>query len=94
MIKLFSYLKGLAIIRWGLIAIKNLWPFLLAFIFWPEIDSLMRGFSWWRDYCATFSQYIIDASSALREVPVFGPVFEFIDESWSSIRQRLIQLLA
>lgn len=93
MIKLFSYLKGLTLIHWAAIALKNLWPFLVLFIFWPEIDSLMGGFSWWKDYCATFSQYIVTASNTLRDIPVLGSVFEFIDESWASIKVRLIQLL-
>jgi hypothetical protein len=93
MIKLFSYLKGLTLVHWAAVALKNLWPFLVLFIFWPEIDSMMGSFSWWREYCSVLSQYLVTASNTLRDMPILGPVFEFIDESWSSIRHRLLQFL-
>lgn len=91
--KLFSFLKGAAIIRWGAIALKNLWPFLLFFIFWPEIDGMMSSFSWWRDYVSAVSQYVVTASNTVRNIPYLGSVFKFIDEAWESIKQRLLQLL-
>ena len=93
MIKLFSYLKGLVLIRWAAIALKSLWPFLVLFIFWPEIDSMMSSFSWWSAYCANFSQYVVNAANTLRDIPVLGPVFEFIDESWATLKHRIVQLL-
>lgn len=94
MTKLFSFLKGLAIVRWGAIALKQLWPFLLLFLLWPEINATMSShFEWWATYIDGFSQYIVEASNLMREIPVVGNVLEFIDESWQSIRQRIIMTI-
>lgn len=91
MTKLFSFLKGLAIVRWGAIALKQLWPFLLLFLFWPEINAMMEShFDWWATYISGISQYIVDASNVMRDIPIVGKILEFIDESWQSIRARII----
>lgn len=93
--RLFSFLKGAAIVRWGLLAIRNLWPFLLAFVFWPEIDSMLSGFfPWWGRYISAVSGYVVDASQQLRQVPYLGSVFAFLGDAWDSVRLRLANMLA
>ena len=92
MVKLFSWLKGLTIIHFAAQAIKHLWPFLLLFIFWPEIDEMLSGFSWWREYVSALSAYVVTASNTLRQIPAFGKVLEVLDNAWASIKLRVVEL--
>ncbi len=90
----FQYLKGLAIINWGIKALKQLWPFLLAIIFWPEIDALLGGiFPFWDKYMSTVSTYIINLSSYIRAIPLLGDFFEWLDRVFLDIKVRLVDVL-
>lgn len=95
MSNLFQYLKGLAIVGWGLKALKQLWPFLLAIIFWPEIDALLGGiFPFWNQYMGTVSGYIINLTTWIRDLPGLGNFFKWLDDAFVSIRVRLIDILS
>lgn len=90
----FQYLKGLAIINWGLKALKQLWPFLLAIIFWPEINALLGGlFPFWDKYMATVSSYITNLSSYIRAIPFLGDFFIWLDRVFLDIKVRLVDIL-
>ena len=94
MIKLFSWLKGLVIIDFAIKALKHLWPLILLFVFWPEIDSMMSGFSWWKQYISFASETVIKASMTLREIPVVGNIIDSVDEVWNSVRLRILNFLS
>lgn len=92
---LFQYLKGLAIVSWGLKALKQLWPFLLAIVFWPEIDALLGGiFPFWNQYMGSVSAYITQLTAWLRALPVLGDFFTWLDSAFLSIKLRLIDILS
>lgn len=91
MTKLFSWLKGLTIVHFAVRALKSLWPLILLFIFWPEIDDMMSGFGWWREYISTASNYVVTASNTLRQIPALGKVFEALDSGWKAIKNRVVE---
>ena len=95
MIKLFTYLKGLIFVRILLQSLKYLWPLILAFLFWPEINSMMmKHFSWWPTVLGGITQGINDASMWLRSLPALKGVFNFLTNAWNSIRLRVLQLFS
>lgn len=94
MVKLFAYLKGLLIIRILFQTIKYLWPLILAFLFWPEINALMtKHFTWWPTMLGGITQGINEASMYLRSIPALKGVFEFLGNAWTSIRLRIIEFI-
>lgn len=92
--KLFYYLKGLVIVRYGYMAIKQLWPFLIVFIFWPEIDATCAKYiPMWAEYMGTVSGYIVTASETVRGLPIIGDIWNFLADAFDTIKGRLIDLL-
>lgn len=90
----FSWLKGITLIHWAAKAIKQLWPFLLLFIFWPEIDStLSKIFPFWADYCSEVSSIISNGALYLRQIPVVASIFDWLAKFFKSCKNRLIMLL-
>lgn len=93
MIKLFGYLKGLVIIKWALQAIKSLWPLILIFLFWPEIDNMMGRFSWWQTTVSGLSEYVKNAANTVRGLPVIRNIVDFLSQSWQFIRARILEII-
>lgn len=92
--KLFFYLKGLAIVNWAVTALKNLWPFLLIIIFWPEIDSFcVKYIPLWNEYMGQISGALTNGASMLRSLPVVSDIISFLGGFVSPVKQRLIEIL-
>lgn len=94
MVKLFGYLKGLAIIHWAGKALKILWPFLLIIIFWPEIDNMFSSFKWWNDSVGLYTKVIMDISNGIRKIPIVGDVIAGLGTIWDSIRLRILSIFS
>ena len=91
---LWAHVKGLAIIGWAVKALKQLWPFLLAIIFWPEIDALLSGLlPFWDEYVRFFSDYVLELSGYIRAIPYLGDAFEWLDKAFAALKDRLVQIL-
>lgn len=93
MVKLFAWLKGLTIVHFAVQALKHLWPLILLFIFWPEIDGMMSRFAWWREYISAVSRYVVTASNALRQIPVFSKISDAIGSGWNTLKARISQMI-
>lgn len=91
--KLFFYLKGLTIVHWAMVALKNLWPFLLIILFWPEIDKLCSSIPYWNEYMGTVSGIISQGSDLLRQIPVISDIIAFFSEFIDPIKSRIISIL-
>lgn len=90
----WAHVKGLAIIGWAVKAVKQLWPFILIIVFWPQINSLLGGLlPFWDQYMSTFSEYVMKLSSYVREIPYLGDAFVWLDNAFTAIRYRLIDIL-
>lgn len=86
----FAWLKGLAIVNLGLKALKQLWPLLIIFIFWPEIDDMMSGlFPFWNQYMSSVSGVICNGAYYLRQIPFIEPIFSWGERFLSAVGQRL-----
>jgi len=88
-----EFIKGLFIFRILYFLIKNLWPFIIIFIFWPEINAIFAPYHWWQVLTASVGKYILVASQAIRNIPLFGTVLSVIDRWADEIRIRLISAL-
>lgn len=90
----FAWLKGLAIVNWGIKAIKQLWPFLLALLFWPEFDALMCNlFPFWEEYISSVLGVLKDGSYYLRELPILNPFFTWFDKFLYAAHNRILDVL-
>ena len=91
---LWSHVKGLAIVGWAVKALKQLWPFILAIVFWPQIDALLGSiFPFWDQYVRVLSDYILELSSYIRKIPYLGDFFSWLDDAFVAIKVRLIEIL-
>ncbi len=91
---LWAHIKGIAVIGWAVKALKQLWPFLLAIIFWPEIDALLGSLlPFWDEYIGFFSDYVLKLSAYIRQIPYLGSVFTYLDNAFSALKTRLVTIL-
>ena len=86
----FAWLKSLAIVSFGIKALKHLWPFLLIFIFWPEIDAGMSNiFPFWGQYVSSVTGVVNNGAFYLRKLPFIEPIFswvaQFAKAAWTRI---------
>lgn len=89
LVQAVSWLKGLAIISFGLKALKHLWPLILLFIFGPEFNVTRSGlFPFWNENISSVTDVISDGAYYLRKLPLIAPIFEFTATEWN----RLIML--
>lgn len=87
----FAWLKGLAIISFGIKALKHLWPFLLIFILWPEIDSMMSGlFPFWGEYVSSVTGVVSNGAYYLRQLPFIEPIYAWIEQFCKAAWTRLV----
>ena len=90
----FAWLKGLAIIHIAVTALKRLWPFLLLFIFWPEINSMLGNlFPFWNEYMSSVSGVISNGSYYLRQIPFIKPVFDWLSDFFRACGRRIATIL-
>lgn len=91
----WQYLKGLTVIHWGIKALKALWPYLLVFILWPEIDAMLSSlFPFWSVYMGEVSAIVAKGSNAIRSLPGLEQGFEWLDNILVEIKLRLINALS
>ena len=90
----FAWLKGLAIVHFAITALKHLWPFILLFLFWPEINSMMSNlFPFWNQYISSVTGAISDGSYYLRQIPFIKPVFDWLSSFLKACGNRIASIL-
>ena len=91
------WLKRFAIFRFLLWVLKNMWPFIILFLFRHEIDGFLSQWSWWfsvKDLAAQCWNIIQESqiygwmSNAWHTgiVPAFEKMWDIMLTSWDSIK--------
>lgn len=90
----FAWLKGLAIVHFAITALNHLWPLILLFLFWPEVNSMMSSlFPFWNEYVSSVTGVISDVTHYLRQIPFIKHVFDWLSSFFDACGDRIASIL-
>ncbi len=94
------WVKQLYVVKMIWWVIRNLWPFFVFLLFWPEISGFMSQFGWWDDavfavrdfwWDLQYSPVYVEITGWFRDI--WGWMIDFAEPSLEIIKNAAITVI-